>query len=278
MVRLISPGVMEIHGIVTNTYNAWRGMRNRCESPKHPNYDRYGQRGIKVCERWQDFRAFQSDMGERPTIQHTIERLNNDGDYEPDNCVWADRLVQARNQERTVFVEFDGERMPMAQAAEIMGVSYYRLHSQLRRHGKFDRVPRHTKIVTDQEIKEMKWLVDEGERSLFAISKAYGIGVSLLNDMKFGRRHVGLVGVRPDKEIPLGITAKASPYLLSAREWSSLNEIMSRVQVFQKGALARFVSRGWMIQNGAQYKTTDEAYKEASEVSCVDGKEHEWVW
>ena len=80
-------------------YQSWLGMRARCLNPKHFAYEYYGGRGIRICNRWLlSFADFLSDMGERPTLKHTLERLNNDGNYEPSNCVWATRAVQAKNK------------------------------------------------------------------------------------------------------------------------------------------------------------------------------------
>lgn len=123
------------HGMrKSTTYNVWSGLRQRCLNPRNAKFSDYGARGIAVCQRWIDsFEAFLSDMGERPSSEHSIERLNVNGDYEPSNCCWATQTVQQRNRRNNLVVTFRGESHCLSVWAEILGIPYGTLHGRLSR-------------------------------------------------------------------------------------------------------------------------------------------------
>lgn len=114
-------------------YTVWKSMRDRCNNPKNIHYHRYGGRGITVCERWNQFELFLSDMGQRPSDDHSIERVDNDAGYSPENCIWAPEIVQANNKSTNHRVTFNGIEMSMADAARQSVIPYGRLKNRIRR-------------------------------------------------------------------------------------------------------------------------------------------------
>lgn len=107
--------VTNSHGYVRSpTYTTWQAMKQRCVNPKHKDYARYGARGIVVCERWQLFLNFLEDMGIKPE-ETSIDRINNDGNYEPGNCRWATKSEQMGN--RAPYSEATREKLRAATLA-----------------------------------------------------------------------------------------------------------------------------------------------------------------
>lgn len=84
-------------------YLVWQNMRRRCHYPGYASFHRYGGRGISICDRWESYDNFLADMGERPSNLYSLDRIDNDGNYTPENCRWATRTQQQRNTCQTVL-------------------------------------------------------------------------------------------------------------------------------------------------------------------------------
>lgn len=111
----------------------WCGIVRRCENKNDTAYSFYGGRGIKMHPAWRaSFIRFLEDIGRRPDPKLTLERIDNDGHYEPGNVTWATRKDQARNRRTTHKVTFNGESMSLAELAERTGIPYNRLWDRIR--------------------------------------------------------------------------------------------------------------------------------------------------
>jgi hypothetical protein len=125
----------------TKEYNAWVGMSARCCNPKNEKYYRYGARGIEVCERWKRFENFLEDMGLAPSIHHSIDRIDNDDDYRPDNCRWATSKVQSNNNSNYTWkLVADGLEGNLQFHADRLGVDPMRLKFHLKKGRNFQEI------------------------------------------------------------------------------------------------------------------------------------------
>jgi hypothetical protein len=109
-------------------------MLTRCRNPRNPYFVDYGGRGIMVCDRWKEFENFRADMGPRPPGA-SIDRINNDGNYEPGNCRWATHVEQARNRRNNLWIELDGVRKLAGEWALELGINIRTLRSRIHRQG-----------------------------------------------------------------------------------------------------------------------------------------------
>lgn len=123
-----------IHGAAeTRTYNIWVSMKGRCYNQNNKKFKNYGGRGINVCERWKkSFLNFLNDMGEAPEGM-SIDRIDTNGNYEPNNCRWADQKTQQNNRRNNVILEVDGKQMTLSQAARYAGLTPDMLQQRLKR-------------------------------------------------------------------------------------------------------------------------------------------------
>ena len=117
-------------------YNAWVGMKTRCYHPKYRAYHRYGGRGIKVCDRWLDprkgFINFFNDMGLKPNPKYSLDRIDGDGDYSPENCEWASQKIQTNHTSSNHRLTLNGETRNITEWAKIYGIHYRTIGSRLQ--------------------------------------------------------------------------------------------------------------------------------------------------
>jgi hypothetical protein len=129
----ISGARTRTHGMSkTAIYKVWCGMIERCENPLSTGYHKYGARGVRVCERWKSFDLFYKDMGPRPTRKHSIDRVDNNGPYAPDNCRWATAEEQQSNTRKSVRVAVNGCLITAAEAERVFGINRNRIYSRIR--------------------------------------------------------------------------------------------------------------------------------------------------
>lgn len=122
------------HGLTRSpAWNAWNAMRRRCLKPVYENFKHYGGRGITICDRWQEFSAFLADMGQPPSPAHSLEREDNDGNYEPGNCRWATGKEQCNNRRNNVLLTIGGETKTVAEWADASGIKYATIYMRIKR-------------------------------------------------------------------------------------------------------------------------------------------------
>jgi hypothetical protein len=123
------------HGMShSSEFTSWQEMLARCSNPRRRSWKDYGARGIVVCDRWKfSFANFFADMGRKPSEKFSIERKNNNGNYEPNNCIWAAPIVQANNTRFNRILNFNGERMTVAQWARKVGIKVNTIYTRLFR-------------------------------------------------------------------------------------------------------------------------------------------------
>lgn len=130
--RAAARAAITTHGFGNSpTMTSWTEMKRRCYAAHRKEYPNYGGRGIYVCDRWlHSFANFLADMGARPD-GHTLDRIDNNGPYSPENCRWVPRAAQERNKRSNVFYTFNGERMTVAEAAERYGINATTLYQRI---------------------------------------------------------------------------------------------------------------------------------------------------
>ena len=120
----------------TPLYHKWTAMRHRCNNPNNDEYDRYGGRGIQVCPEWDEYVNFRDWALEHGYDEKlTIDRIDNDGNYEPDNCRFATRIEQQNNMSRNIYYSMNGETHTLSEWSRITGINLQTLYSRVNRDG-----------------------------------------------------------------------------------------------------------------------------------------------
>jgi len=124
-------------GTFTSEYNTWCSMKKRCLNPNNKGYKNYGGRGINICKEWiNSFEVFISEMGKKPTINHSIERIDNSKGYYKENCKWATKKEQCRNVRNNVLYEFKGKLKCVGEWCEVLKMTRYKTEKYLKLNGK----------------------------------------------------------------------------------------------------------------------------------------------
>jgi len=118
---------------VSAEYMAWCGMKSRCNNSHGKSFKYYGGRGITICKRWRVFKNFLADMGRRPKQKYSLDRIDNNGNYEPRNCRWASLEEQSRNKSSNRYVLLNGEKFTLVDAAKKLGKVYSSFVSEAHR-------------------------------------------------------------------------------------------------------------------------------------------------
>ncbi len=142
------------HGLTKSPeHRTWGSMIQRCENINHHAYMNYGGRGISICKRWREsFLNFLADMGARPSISHSIDRINNNGNYEPSNCRWATEQEQKSNRSDNRFITFRGETMTISDLAKKHGITYNILNKRISAGWDLEKALTHPVKVMNREI------------------------------------------------------------------------------------------------------------------------------
>lgn len=121
-------------------YNIWGNMLYRCNNENSSHYSNYGGRGVRVCAEWHSYESFISDMGMRPTKDHSLERIDVNGNYCKSNCKWATKREQSRNRRNSRFIFVEGKKMQVDDYCEAYNVKASAIKSRIQRGWSNDRI------------------------------------------------------------------------------------------------------------------------------------------
>lgn len=162
-------------GRISPEYRIWRGIKTRCLNPSDHSYPGYGGRGITICDRWRDsFEDFLADVGRRPSPKHSIDRINNDGSYEPGNVRWATPTEQQLNKMNNAVLTLNGVTRCQSEWSALTGVSQVTISARLRRGWIVEQA------LTPLPSPNRLWTIDGVTRRQFEWAALAGVSPQLL--------------------------------------------------------------------------------------------------
>lgn len=181
-------------GSMSAEYRAWVGMKDRCFNPKSIKYKWYGERGISVCDRWKDsFTSFFLDVGTRPSPDHSLGRIDNNGNYEPGNVEWQTEKQQQRNKRDTRIYEYKGRKMCLVDWAAEIGVSEFAIRRRIAKGFPIDEDRRHATAsqgekngsakLTAVQVTEIRERYARREVTQSDLSQQYGVAVKRIRQI-----------------------------------------------------------------------------------------------
>lgn len=180
----------------TRVYRIWAQMLQRCLNSNDQAYPWYGGRGIMACDRWQEsFENFLEDMGEPPTAKHSLDRVNVNGNYEPDNTRWATLKEQGRNTRSNRLLTHNGRTMTMVEWSEETGIPYGVLNARINGY-KWNAAraletpvsaPRADNKLTSQQVKDIVDAYAKGEITQRRLAQKYAVSISMINYIVTGK-------------------------------------------------------------------------------------------
>jgi len=192
----------ETHGHAGNgkrssEYISWIAMIQRCTNEKHHSYPQYGGRGIIICDRWLDsFALFLADMGYKPAPEYSIERIDYNGNYEPPNCCWKNRIEQARNRSDNVRITIDGETLTATEWSERSGIFPDTICTRIKFgwNNKKAVFEPPQKDLTPEQILAIFEATQVGDKTLAKVAEQFGSTLSAVQAIACGRNGSQITG------------------------------------------------------------------------------------
>lgn len=236
-------------------YRCWSNMIQRCYNKDHPEYLRYGDRGIRVCDSWkQSFAEFLSDMGNRPSNRHSLDRINNHGNYEKGNCHWTVTKNQARNRRTNRWITYNGETLVLKDWADRIGIASPNLAMRLDKGWPLElalTAPARTKYTSNrkaQEPRATKLTLDGVTRTVPEWSEFLKVSPTTIKT----RLKQGLPlheVLSSDSRRKIGYKKRKNTRLITSNEQTKSLSEWARLLEMTTSSLAYKLRKGWTIEN-----------------------------